>query len=793
MTAEALHWFKRPEGYDLFGEERGRVSLENIVDVNDDIQDDVSFIIKTIDKQERTFRAETNVSCEEWITAIRSAIKQYNALKNSPTKKTTRRRLSAIRDILDKSDEDEVHVVLLSLKRGNQEIMIHRKAMWGSVLDASQLRPDDELCISLSNGGAISMDFDELMSHCDHSGYFDQPVNGVTLASSVRLRLCYAEEEDEDTAEDRNKRSSTVSFDDNDEAKIPLYVKHLAQPSRRTKIRKRMDEDTMFIPTVMLCVVCMIASVMAFGVFIRHFRWHLQDIFDESRTGYGPNLPARAEGAQLLVVVTGILTLCVLAFLLGMSMLRHMWLETIADIQTGVDVKIFLTGHAFVSPDEPARVDFILPKRFAICEDTEKACRNRWTTTKHWREQMHADTILFEPNEHFTTIMKLYPHFFCGVAKNGCRVYYERPGELDLKQMKQHGIGIPEMLEHWLFINEYQYRVLSEDPTGCDEARAITIIDVDGVSMGSVLWGGDAMTFLKKTISIAGAHYPERSMTVCLINVPGWFGKLWSMISGLVHENTRKKVRILSKKDVLSGLRDIIDDHMIPEYYGGGLRFEASPLDDTTDRDPKDSCRWYSPESRSLFRWMELVNQGKNPSDDPYIPRPHGGNGIAQALPDPNEPETIYPQGPRTGLPSAGAAGGNGVKGSMGALFASVDDPETEGVTGDSEEAQSGAVPITPGLRISASAAPVNSSIAAAVRRQSSFERPTTSPRGSVTMSAPKRQNGSMYATPMSAITSPSPSLGLGNDVFSPGMDQDDFSITSATTAGGALSPQRRS
>jgi hypothetical protein len=36
LTSEALHWFKRPDGYDLFGEERGRIGLENILEVAED-------------------------------------------------------------------------------------------------------------------------------------------------------------------------------------------------------------------------------------------------------------------------------------------------------------------------------------------------------------------------------------------------------------------------------------------------------------------------------------------------------------------------------------------------------------------------------------------------------------------------------------------------------------------------------------------------------------------------------------------------------------------------------------
>ena len=60
LTHEALHWFKRVEGCDLFGEERGQVSLVNIVSIRILDQDSSQFELKSADKSVRFFRAASN-------------------------------------------------------------------------------------------------------------------------------------------------------------------------------------------------------------------------------------------------------------------------------------------------------------------------------------------------------------------------------------------------------------------------------------------------------------------------------------------------------------------------------------------------------------------------------------------------------------------------------------------------------------------------------------------------------------------------------------------------------------
>lgn len=110
-------------------------------------------------------------------------------------------------------------------------------------------------------------------------------------------------------------------------------------------------------------------------------------------------------------------------------------------------------------------------------------------------------------------------------------------------------------------------------------AKSIAVLDIGAVTMGVL--AGEALDSVKKTVNWANQHYPERSYVILVVNAPMWFSWIWKLIKGLVHENTQRKIKILSQKEVLNGLLEHIDIDQIPSYYGGGMDFGG-----------KDSCRY---------------------------------------------------------------------------------------------------------------------------------------------------------------------------------------------------------
>ena len=69
----------------------------------------------------------------------------------------------------------------------------------------------------------------------------------------------------------------------------------------------------------------------------------------------------------------------------------------------------------------------------------------------------------------------------------------------------------------------------------------------------------EPLEFVRKTVQYANHHYPERAHCIFLVNVPGWFSWIYKMLKPLIHENTQKKIKILSRKEVLDGLKEHID------------------------------------------------------------------------------------------------------------------------------------------------------------------------------------------------------------------------------------------
>eukprot|EP01035_Chromulina_nebulosa_P019986 gene19986-25956_t len=212
--------------------------------------------------------------------------------------------------------------------------------------------------------------------------------------------------------------------------------------------------------------------------------------------------------------------------------------------------RLILLSHAFTSPDVPVnQPEDDIPMRFINgCDGDMKEARRRWDITKRWRETEGVNKILEEPQPNYFNIRKWYPHYHAGRGRDGHVVFYERAGELQYDQ--------------------YQWQILCG---GDDMAKSISVIDIGNVKMSDV--AGDQLEYLKKTAAIANHHYPERSYVIYVVNAPVWFSFLWRIIKPLVHENTQKKIRILSRAGTLVGLQEHIDISNIPSYYGGQLDY----------------------------------------------------------------------------------------------------------------------------------------------------------------------------------------------------------------------------
>ncbi|POM78364.1 SEC14 cytosolic factor [Phytophthora palmivora] len=194
--------------------------------------------------------------------------------------------------------------------------------------------------------------------------------------------------------------------------------------------------------------------------------------------------------------------------------------------------------------------------------DVEKG-HARYLVTLEWRKENDIDNILVTPHPNFDIIKKYYPQYFHGRTRDGQPVYYERPGKIDLPALKREGLSIDDLLRHYMYMTEYLWRVVEPSDSG----RSITVLDVTGIGMYDL--GGEVLDFIKRASAFTGAHYPERSAHIFIINIPGWFNMIWRMVKPLIDPVTREKVHMLKGSAILKELETLIDSENIPSDFGG--------------------------------------------------------------------------------------------------------------------------------------------------------------------------------------------------------------------------------
>jgi hypothetical protein len=188
----------------------------------------------------------------------------------------------------------------------------------------------------------------------------------------------------------------------------------------------------------------------------------------------------------------------------------------------------------------------------------------RWVDTCKWREEGKVDKYLDEPHPWFDVIKKYVPNYYYGVSKLGHPVYIDCPGGVRLKALKKAGVELVDLLFHFVYMTEFSWTILEPSEKG----RTVTILDLEGIGLFD--FAGDVVNFVRKSIGISGAHYPERANKIFIINAPGFFKGIWAAIKGMLDENTRQKIFILGALPTFKDkLLEVVDADQLPEKYGG--------------------------------------------------------------------------------------------------------------------------------------------------------------------------------------------------------------------------------
>ncbi|CAN0183935.1 unnamed protein product [Ectocarpus sp. 12 AP-2014] len=188
--------------------------------------------------------------------------------------------------------------------------------------------------------------------------------------------------------------------------------------------------------------------------------------------------------------------------------------------------------------------------------------RRRWIATLKWREEEKVDGILDEACPHFDIIKKYYPHFYFKHAKNGSVVYYEIPGKIDLNKLRENGLDMDSLCRHYVYITEFLWKELDKNPEG----KLFTCMDMKGTKLS--MFAGEVKEFLLRSAKMVGAHYPERSYKIFILNAPWWFSVVWKFVTPFVHPNTRAKV-VVCGGNFLEKMGELIDLENVPQDVGG--------------------------------------------------------------------------------------------------------------------------------------------------------------------------------------------------------------------------------
>jgi len=249
LTHEALHWFARREGDDLFGEERGRIGLNAILSVRILEEDANAFQVESVDQAKRLFRSASPIMCEEWVSAIKSTMKNLPEYQKKKVNFANN-----FRSYLEHDDATpEVKISLVSHCAVDKELVLSRDPDWDRLIHVKCFKPQDKLLISTSNSGIVTLTSDVFELRSEGAVDFEVAVQGVTLASSLRLTVQKAASAQNAKASRSSKAGSYSTSNSNSSGKSTFVSRLLALSSDRSQ----------FAPLVLSTMVLLVGASIA--------------------------------------------------------------------------------------------------------------------------------------------------------------------------------------------------------------------------------------------------------------------------------------------------------------------------------------------------------------------------------------------------------------------------------------------------------------------------------------------------------------------------------------------------
>eukprot|EP01026_Neomeris_dumetosa_P003651 TRINITY_DN10986_c0_g1_i1.p1 TRINITY_DN10986_c0_g1~~TRINITY_DN10986_c0_g1_i1.p1 ORF type:complete len:578 (-),score=85.22 TRINITY_DN10986_c0_g1_i1:442-2175(-) len=247
--------------------------------------------------------------------------------------------------------------------------------------------------------------------------------------------------------------------------------------------------------------------------------------------------------------------------------------------------------------NEPAWMTADIKQRYIEgCNGNISLAKRRLEKTWEFRKKYQVDNILNRTQPYFHLLKSAFPHGYLCRSKSDRVVYLIKFGPMKYAydRMVENGITNEEGVLHMTFVWEYLYTV--QEPNTLPGGKGISILDLKGLGLFDIL--GRVVDFAKACMKVTSDHYPERLYRAYVINVPGFFGALWTLVSPILDENTVRRIKVLSRvPDITKQLLEEIEEDDLPIEYGGK---STRPLND-------------SPWEKEVFEMVDKLGKLNNP------------------------------------------------------------------------------------------------------------------------------------------------------------------------------------
>lgn len=221
-------------------------------------------------------------------------------------------------------------------------------------------------------------------------------------------------------------------------------------------------------------------------------------------------------------------------------------------------------SHKGKIPKDQHVLRFLRARDFSLDKAREFLCQSLT-----WRKQHQVDFLL-DTWERPQLLHDFYTGGWHHHDKDGRPLYVLRLGQMDTKGLVR-ALGEEVLLKQILSLNEEGLRRCEENtrvfgrPVSCWTC----LVDLEGLNMRH-LWRPGVKALLR-IIEVVEANYPETLGRLLIVRAPRVFPVLWTLVSPLIDDNTRRKFLVYAGNDYqgTGGLVDYISREFIPDFLGG--------------------------------------------------------------------------------------------------------------------------------------------------------------------------------------------------------------------------------